>query len=255
MGWSMEMAAVRTTDLDEAVPHLFSPAGGTTRFEGATSMSRPPEMCAALVGGWAVVIDVEHRLSENAGHLRKASRATDVHLVRVDEVEPAALHYRAGTLVSEAVPESGEDGESWAMRTLRERTGIHFGEGPSGLWDVNFQVLAVTTGLRIDESTHIPEGALRWELPGDPSDGRADPTLGGFTTELSVDTTTCPGLDAGQRQRIRERVARHHRDGDVIVANSEGTITVLVDWIVTYPESADLARARAVATLREALMP
>ncbi|AKH82287.1 hypothetical protein AA958_08635 [Streptomyces sp. CNQ-509] len=111
----------------------------------------------------------------------------------------------------------------------------------------------MVAGLRVDASVLIPEDELRWELPADPAVGRADPTLGGFCTVLTVDTTACAALDARQRQRIRERVARFRRSGDVVVANVDGVITVTVDWIVGPPESGHLAREHLAAVLRDAL--
>lgn len=101
----------------------------------------------------------------------------------------------------------------------------------------------------------IPGAELRWQLPADPAVGRADPTLGGFFTELSLDTTACAGLDAQQRQRIRDRVVGYQRTGDIIVSNADGVITVTVDWIIEYPRSAHVARERLAAVLREALAP
>ncbi|MFW5415247.1 hypothetical protein J0910_01060 [Nocardiopsis sp. CNT-189] len=113
----------------------------------------------------------------------------------------------------------------------------------------------MTPGLRVGESLTISEDALRWRLPPDPAAGRADPALGGFITELSLDSTACAGLDPQQRRRIRERVAGFHRTGDVTVSNTDGVITVKVDWVIEYPESARVARERLAAVLRDALAP
>jgi hypothetical protein len=93
------------------------------------------------------------------------------------------------------------------------------------------------------------------EAPRRPSIGRADPNLGGFITELSLDVTTCAGLNSQQRQRIRDRVDSFHRTGDVIVSNADGVITVKVDWAIEYPKSARVARERLAAVLRDALAP
>jgi hypothetical protein len=111
----------------------------------------------------------------------------------------------------------------------------------------------MTSGLHVDESILIPEDELRWALPKDPAIGRADPTLGGFTTKLSVDITACAGLNSQQRQRIRDRVATFHRAGDIIVSNADGVIAVTVDWVIEYPKSAHVARERLAAVLRDAL--
>lgn len=113
----------------------------------------------------------------------------------------------------------------------------------------------MSPGLRIDDSLTIPEAELRWTLPDDPAIGRADPTLGGFTTELSLDVTACAALTPRQREAIRDRVTGYRRTGDVIVSNVDGVITVKVDWIIEHPESADVARGRMTELLRDALTP
>lgn len=113
----------------------------------------------------------------------------------------------------------------------------------------------MSPALHVDESVTIPEEELRWTLPDDPAVGRADPTLGGFVTKLTVDVTMCAGLGPRQRRMIRDRVAGFHRTGDIIVSNADGVITVMVDWAVEYPESAHLAREHLAAALRAALMP
>ncbi|MBA0052863.1 hypothetical protein E0L36_18885 [Streptomyces sp. AJS327] len=107
--------------------------------------------------------------------------------------------------------------------------------------------------LRVDASVSIPEDELRWRLPRDPAVGRADPGLGGFTTELRLDTTGCAGLDPARRQRVRERVAAFRRTGDVVLRNEDGVITVLVDWVIEPPRSLAVAREHLAEALREAL--
>ncbi|MEV0780671.1 hypothetical protein ACIBLA_27225 [Streptomyces sp. NPDC050433] len=113
----------------------------------------------------------------------------------------------------------------------------------------------MTSGLQVDESLIIPEDELRWRLPDDPGVGRADPTLGGFITELSLDTTACTGLNSEQRQRIRDRVAGFQRTGDIIVSNTDGVITVKIDWVIEYPRSTRVARERLTSVLHDALAP
>ena len=115
--------------------------------------------------------------------------------------------------------------------------------------------MRMPSGLQVDESISIPDDELRWVLPADPSIGRADPTLGGFITELSLDTTACAGLSSQQRQRIRDRVAGFNRAGDIIVSNADGVITVKVDSVIEYPRSADVAREQLAAVLQNALAP
>jgi hypothetical protein len=107
---------------------------------------------------------------------------------------------------------------------------------------------------KVGEGLIIPEDALCWKLPPDPSVGRADPTLGGFITEVSLDTTACPGLNSQQRQRIRDQ-ARAPRTDDIIVSVADGVITVKVDYVIPYPESMRVAREWLAAVLHDALAP
>ncbi|MBC6469393.1 hypothetical protein [Actinomadura alba] len=112
-------------------------------FEDATSVVRGPGLCAAKVGDWVIVIDVNCWLSGSSDYLVEASASTDLHLVRISD-EPIILHYRDGQQMVEARGLAGcleiaacdyEDGETCAMKHLRKTTGVTFGED---LWSAKF---------------------------------------------------------------------------------------------------------------------
>jgi len=145
MGWNIEVVAVRTGEPDDAVPDVFGPTDVRMHFEDATSVARGPDLCAATVRDWVVVIDVGCRLSGHVGYLAEASASTDLHLVRVAG-EPVALHYRDGRPVAETrgreacleiAPRDDRDGELCAMDILARRTGVTWSPD---LWDASFTV-------------------------------------------------------------------------------------------------------------------
>ncbi|MDA2809761.1 hypothetical protein O4J56_03835 [Nocardiopsis sp. RSe5-2] len=109
--------------------------------------------------------------------------------------------------------------------------------------------------LPVTATVAIPEGELEWTLPPDPGTGRADPALGGFTTSLRLDTAACTVLDPGQRRRITDRVPAFHRDGCAVVTNTEGAVTVKVDWGPAPCEAVHMARERLASVLARALEP
>ncbi|WP_255954934.1 hypothetical protein [Streptomyces odontomachi] len=138
MSWNLEVVAVRTDHPDDAVPDVFVPEEASMCFEDATSVSRAPGLCAAQVGEWVLVIDVDCRLSGHAGYLAEASESTELHLVRIagSPYDPVILHYRDGRPIVaahdlaaclEIAPCDYEDGETVAMTYLRESTGVSFG--------------------------------------------------------------------------------------------------------------------------------
>jgi hypothetical protein len=145
VGWNLEVACVRTAGLDSAVPDVFGPTNTTMGFEDATSSARPPDLCAAKIGDWVVVIDVACRMSENAIYLTEASASTDLHLVRIAD-EPIAIHYHDGQQVTAArglaacldiAPNDDDDGELCAQDLLTEHTGLTISDD---LWDAEFTV-------------------------------------------------------------------------------------------------------------------
>jgi len=147
MGWNLEVVAVRTGELDFAIPEIFFPTGTTMDFEDATSVARGSDLCATKVGDWVIVIDVSCRLSGNYGYLVEASASTDLHLVRIFD-EPIILHYRDGEQMVaarglaeclEIAPcDDGdyEDGETCAMKHFRATTGVTF--GGEDMWGAKF---------------------------------------------------------------------------------------------------------------------
>ncbi|TDD86689.1 hypothetical protein E1293_09260 [Actinomadura darangshiensis] len=144
MAWNIEVAAVRTADLIDAVPDVFGPAGTTMGFEDATSGRRYGDLCVAKVGDWVIVIDVACRLSGNHDYLAAASASTDLHLVRIAD-QPIALHYRGGQLMTEMrggemLPDEDHDGESVAMDHLQENTGLSLDED---LWGAKFTLFVL----------------------------------------------------------------------------------------------------------------
>ncbi|WP_433512872.1 hypothetical protein ACQP2T_55970 [Nonomuraea sp. CA-143628] len=138
MGWNLEVAAVKTDELFMAVPDVFLETETTMGFEDATSFSRFPNLCVAQVGDWAVTIETGHRLSGSTDYLEERSAGTELHLVRIDD-QAIALHFVNGQPVAEERKPDGEDGETWAMGVLFDRTGVSFG----GLWDVKFTLFEV----------------------------------------------------------------------------------------------------------------
>lgn len=149
MGWNLEVAAVRTAELDDAVPDVFGPTATTFDFDHATSGDRGPGLCAAQVGDWAIVIDVDWRLSQRTDYLAEASASTDLHLVRIFD-EPIILHYRDGEPILEAeglaaclevAPDDFRDGERSAMQYLHENTGLAL--GGEHLWDAKFTLYLI----------------------------------------------------------------------------------------------------------------
>jgi hypothetical protein len=140
MAWNLEVAAVRTDDPDDAVPDVFVATDTTMGFEDATSYRRGPGLCAARIGEWVVVIDVDCRLSGSPDYLAEASASTELQLVRIADA-PVIVHYRDGRPVVEAhglaacldvAPCDYEDGETCAMSHLRATTGVHFGDDAMG---------------------------------------------------------------------------------------------------------------------------
>ena len=130
------------------MPDVFGPTTSTVGFEGATSSARPPDLCAAMIGDWVVVIDVACRMSGNAIYLTEASASTDLHLVRIAD-EPIAIRYHDGQQVAvvqgraaclDIAPNDDDDGERCAMDLLAERTGLTIADH---LWPAEFTVFAL----------------------------------------------------------------------------------------------------------------
>ncbi|WP_329518802.1 hypothetical protein [Spirillospora sp. NBC_01491] len=91
-----------------------------------------------------MVVDVWCRLSGSFDYLAEASASTDLHLVQISD-EPITLHYSAGQQVMDArglaaclqvTPCDDEDGETCAMKYLRETTAVSWGN--DDLWGAKF---------------------------------------------------------------------------------------------------------------------
>jgi hypothetical protein len=150
MGLILELAAVRTDDLDLAVPDVFEPTDTTMGFEDAVSGRRRREICATMDGDWAIVIDTACVMSQDHFYLAEASASTDLFLVRIFD-EPLALRYRNGRRTMEATgleaclaiapPDTIRDGESCAQSLLFEATGVSF--GGEDLWNAKFTLFTL----------------------------------------------------------------------------------------------------------------
>ncbi|HYT91975.1 MAG TPA: hypothetical protein VEL76_24890 [Gemmataceae bacterium] len=158
MAWNLELACVRVSagaTLQQVVPDVFSPTGEHLSFEEATSVARGLDLCATLLGEWAVLIDVACRLSAAVPWLKEVSVGRDVYVFRIADV-PAAVHYREGKAAAKhdglvaclralgrSKPERGEhvDGEEIACDLLRARTGLEF---PGAFWKAQFVVFTTT---------------------------------------------------------------------------------------------------------------
>jgi|GEM_PF-4298869 len=156
MGWNLEVACIRHTKgsaLSQIVPDVFTSTGDMVGFEDATSASRGSDLSAAIVGKWAVLIDVACRLSGAIPWLEQASDAGDLFLVCV-AVDPVALHYREGKPVAEhrgvgecnsalgraeSKPGDWIDGEQLACDLIKTWTGLNF---PNKLWKARFELFS-----------------------------------------------------------------------------------------------------------------
>lgn len=157
MGWNIEVACVRVTDpasVESVVPDVFTRTGKVVGFEDATSVVRGTDLCAGVAGEWAVLIDVECRLSGAGPWLDEVSVGRDLFVVRVAD-QPVAVQYRDGVAVAEyrganaCTKAHGRtrtgtrghvDGEQVACDLLRAWTGVGF---PEDFWKVRFAVYAV----------------------------------------------------------------------------------------------------------------
>jgi len=150
MGWNLEVACIRSPRLKVvgAVPDVFGATGKKVGFEDATSVMRDPDMCAAKVKDWILVIDVACRLSGFRPYLEETSAKGDMHVFRIADA-PLELHYRRGDKEAEhrgldaclrQKARADRDGEMLAMDLMKERTGISFTDD---LWTVEFEVFAL----------------------------------------------------------------------------------------------------------------
>ncbi len=156
MSWNMEVACVQVTPgvaIERIVPDIFTPTGTLVCFEDATSVTRNTDLCAAIIGEWAVLLDTNCRLSDAGPWLDEVSVSGDVFVFRISG-SPREVYYRSGKeqsdssgvsacLLALGLPKSkaGEriDGETVACQLLRARTGLAFTDD---FWKVQFSVFA-----------------------------------------------------------------------------------------------------------------
>lgn len=157
MSWNIELAFVRIsqdTDLKKIVPDVFENALQQIDFEQATSVQRDQDLSATWLMGWALVIDVNCRLSGSKSYLQETSKLGEMFVFRVSD-EPLEVHAQAGMelerrLGNAAVLEgfneskfkSAEfiDGELLAWELMRHRTGVSLDD----LWTARFGVFTVS---------------------------------------------------------------------------------------------------------------
>src|SRR3954465_10565357 len=94
MAWNIEIACIAVTKgskLEDAVPDVFGVTERKLGWEDATSARDAPELCAAKLGTWYVVVDVGCRLTESPDYAIDASAHGDAYLYRI--ADPAAEHH------------------------------------------------------------------------------------------------------------------------------------------------------------------
>ena len=135
MGWNIEVAciAVRAgSAIDDSVPDVFGVTKRKIGFEDATSATRFPELCAAKIKDWYVVLDPGCRLTESKDYAIEVSAKTEVFVFRVSD-EPIEMHYKNGkpqhvhkgkASVLRQVTRKDKDGELAAWDLMKKRTGL-----------------------------------------------------------------------------------------------------------------------------------
>jgi hypothetical protein len=153
MSWNIELAFVRTADaalLEDIVPDVFEPTNNMIGWEDATSVMRDPDLSATWHDGWAIVIDVNARLSSLESFWSEASSHGELFIFRVSEF-PIALHSKHGRVLErlegneaflialgrEQTPSA--DGELLAWDLMQSRTGVRLDD----LWGVKFRVFNI----------------------------------------------------------------------------------------------------------------
>ena len=127
MGWNLDVACIAakpTMDLDDTVPDVFGVTERTIGWADATATGRTPELCAALIKGWYVVLDPGCRLCDSPDYPIEVSAHGDVYVFHVGDA-PREKHYRNG------MPQqlnALEGGESAAWAALTRHTGLTFDE-------------------------------------------------------------------------------------------------------------------------------
>ena len=157
MAWNIELAFIRvavSTALSETVPDVFGPTNEQVGFEGATSVQRDSDLCATRLDAWAILIDVNCRLSSLESFLRETSLLGELFVFRISDF-PVLLRWNQGenleslegnqafltALEPEPLqPDETDDGELLAWALMRQRTNVSLND----LWDTKFSVFALT---------------------------------------------------------------------------------------------------------------
>lgn len=125
MGWNLDVACIAArpgTELDDSVPDVFGVTERRLGFEDATSSARFPELCAARIKDWYVVLDPGCRLCESADYPIEASAHGDAFLIHVGDA-PHEKHYRNGKPQKLHAIE-GDETAAWAAMT--KHTGLTY---------------------------------------------------------------------------------------------------------------------------------
>jgi hypothetical protein len=156
MSWNIELAFIRiaaSAAPSDFVPDVFTATDQQFGFEDATSVMRGPDLCATWHNGWAILIDVNCRLSSLESFLLEASTRGELFVFRISGL-PISLRFNQGNMLeriegnesflaalrSESFePEESTDGELLAWSLMRDRTGV----GLNDLWDVKFKLFAL----------------------------------------------------------------------------------------------------------------
>jgi hypothetical protein len=88
MSWNIDLVLLSDVDgifIPDYVPDLLVGHVDMIGFEDATSVARfdPPQLCAARLDAWGVVIDVPCKLRAFPGYLTERSHGRTVHIIHV----------------------------------------------------------------------------------------------------------------------------------------------------------------------------
>jgi hypothetical protein len=98
VAWNIELAFIRAgeqTPLSDLVPDVFAASDQQFGFEDATSMMRDPDVCATWLSGWAILIDVNCRLSSLESFLLETLLLGETFIFRISDI-PIFLHCNQG---------------------------------------------------------------------------------------------------------------------------------------------------------------
>jgi hypothetical protein len=101
MAWNIELAFIRVAEsavLSDLVPDVFAPTDQQFGFEGATSVQRDPNLCATWNNGWAILIDVNCRLSGLESFLLETSMLGELFVFRISGL-PVCVHGNQGKIL------------------------------------------------------------------------------------------------------------------------------------------------------------